>query len=355
MYFEEIRRIMSTQRPIGFLCPHCGNWISLPTKPKDYKTSNEKIDNHWFSFEEREEYPNILCFSGEHAEFNSYFDKTSSFFQLKVEGGNVMFNSDGFYDMVQNCHNIKSIEGRQRIADMPFFEIDASKKVLRISFAIPCRNSLRCNDCEYPHTNICSGFNSALNNTHAYFNEHGFHFGKFICTGFKYSIEPHQVPAFLVLEKLIAHTSSSSNSAQTRIEAVSSLNGSLNSLIKFSHHPVNDEFNRRLNNDMAEYEKHSEKLTRFIDEIKTELINEPSSTFMKFFNMMSDQGNYAYVYACYMGLVARNTVAEKAIPKLNAFNAEMNKIISELDSLRTEIINEQARVFDEIVGSGETV
>ena len=263
-------------------------------------------------------------------------------------------NSDDFNNMFQICHNIKSIEGRQKIADMPLDEISVSKG-LRISFAIPCRNSLRCNDCEYPHTNVCIGFNSALKNTYNYFNEHGFHFGRFIYTGFEYSFEPHQVPAFLVLEKLIAHTSSSSNSVQTRIEVVRSLNENLNSLIKFSHHPVNDEFNRRLNNVMAEYENHSEMLTRFIDEISTELINEPSSTFMKFINMMSGQGSYAFVYAYYMRLVTRNTVAEKAIPKLNAFNAETNKILSELDSLRTDIINEQARVFDEIVGSGETV
>ena len=50
----------------------------------------------------------------------------------------------------------------------------------------------------------------------------------------------------------------------------------------------------------------------------------------------------------------KNPIAEKAIPKLNAFNAETNKIVSELDSLRTDIINEQASVFDEIVGSGKT-
>ena len=366
MNFDEIRKIMSTQRPVGFLCPHCGNWYTLPTKPKNKSLSHNLIEDHWFSFKEREEYPSILCTSGKRTEFDPYFDKTSNFFQLKVEGGNVMLNSDGFYDIVQNCHNIKSIEGMQKIADMPLYKIDVSQKMLRISFAIPCRNSLRCNDCKYTYTDVCFGFNSALKNTHAYFNEHGFHFGKFICTGFEYSFEPHQLPAFQMWNKLIGPTLMSSNLIIGRMETVGSFNEELNFLIKYSHHPVNDEITRRLNKIIAESKKQDEMLTHFINEVNTEFTNVANSTFLKFIDMMRYEGNYAYIYASYMVLVARNTVAETAIPKLNAFNVEMDKIISELDSLRTDIIkeldslrtdiiNEQAQVFDEIVGSGETV
>lgn len=372
MYLEEIRKIMSTQRPIGFLCPHCGNWVSLPTKNKDLNWGSFRYfrsnDNHEFTFTKENKYPEILCINKIDSRGESFIYKPNRMFQFKVENGIIVFSSLmwNLNPLDFPCQQRCSIEARQEIANIPFYKFEDitkdSSKLLRVYFAMPCHNSVSCMDCQSRMEGVCIGFEHAVEYSF-HIKENGIYFGNFIMMGFEYSVEPHQLPPLSIWNNLTKDILFSYALKKRSVQAMIDMVNSFNSICQQFNHPVNNERIKHLNEISSNLQKQEENLNSFIDDVKAKLVEAQNQPFLKNLDKVLPKINMARgtlydnmesIQVYFMSSVAGNAVAEPAIPKLKSFQTYIDKIEAELNSLKAEVLDEQNQLFNEIGSSYKT-